>query len=103
METKHTPGPWNLPEFCYAVMIGDPEQAILIKRGDSGYRPYTKGHPPQVEAFVNDRNELLGVTPAQREAMIAGSMFGWHTPGADPSNYDAEGRPIPMRRRAGGR
>jgi hypothetical protein len=24
--------------------------------------------------------------------MKAGSMFGWHVPGADPNNYDENGR-----------
>ena len=37
----------------------------------------------------------MGVTKAQAAAMEAGSMFGWHVPGADPKNYDDNGLPLP--------
>ena len=34
----------------------------------------------------------MGVTPAQAEAMLAGSMFGWNVPAANPKNYDKDGK-----------
>lgn len=37
-------------------------------------------------------NHELGITPAQAEAMKVGSMFDWNAPGADPKNYDENGK-----------
>lgn len=44
--------------------------------------------------MVDEYNGKLGVTKAQEEAMKAGSMFGWNVPGADPKNYDMDGKPM---------
>ena len=38
------------------------------------------------------------MTKAQTAAMLAGSMFGWEAPAADPKNYDEQGQPIKPKR-----
>lgn len=55
-------------------------ESIIIRRGHLGYWP---APGLDVDAF----NALQKVLPNQLEAMIAGSMFGWHVPGADPDQY----------------
>jgi len=68
---------------------------IIIHRGQSGYTPtdnYSETATPKEAA--RKLNETMGITPAQEEAMVAGSMFGWAVPGADPKNYDEEGHAI---------
>ena len=39
-----------------------------------------------------EMNREIGVTPAQAEAMKAGSMFGWMVPAAFSERYDETGR-----------
>ena len=68
---------------------------IVITKGEKGYTPtgiYPQDSSPK--EGVAAANEANGVTKAQEAAMVAGSMFGWHVPGADPKNYDDQGQPI---------
>lgn len=66
--TLHCTGPYGIPPL------------IGIKKGDDGY------HPIYVNTTAEALNEGLGVTKAQAEAMLNGSLFGWDTPSADPDN-----------------
>ena len=57
----------------------------------------------EAREIVNEYNSKLGVTRAQEEAMRTGSMFGFHVPGADPKNYDKDGKPLPPKDRGDAR
>lgn len=82
----------DLPEVCYSILpsTGD---VIIIKHGESGY--YRSEYSTEDKAFnrefANDRNANLGVSKAQVEAMLAGSMYGWDVSAADPKSYDENG------------
>nr|WP_325299430.1 hypothetical protein [uncultured Dysosmobacter sp.] len=85
----------GLPERCYAVLPSG-DEIIIVKKGESGYYHTDKyGHDrAEALAIVDECNESGGVSKAQAAAMLAGSMFGWEVPAADPKNYDKEGQPI---------
>jgi hypothetical protein len=74
----------KLPEICAARLPSD-QSPILLHRGVPGYTPWK----PSFD--VDGYNSRKGITPAQVEAMLVGSMFGWHVPGADPDNYAEDG------------
>ena len=70
---------------------------ILLTRGEKGYAPchdFSLTDTQQNRNFANEHNAKNGVTRAQEAAMLAGSMFGWQTPAANPKNYDEQGQPI---------
>ena len=85
----------SLPEKCFSALETTGE-IITVTKGEKGYTP--TGQYPQNGVFPKEAaaalNEAAGVTKAQEAAMVAGSMFGWDTPAADPKNYDAKGVPI---------
>jgi len=85
---KHTEA---LPELCFSV-LPDTGQLICIKRGENGFRlsDWSTDSREKNLALADFNNERLGVTPAQRQAMEFGSMFGWDVPGADPAAYEAK-------------
>lgn len=85
----------SLPEQCYST-LPDTGEVIIINRGESGYRKTdVQGGQGAMRRFADEMNGKLGVSKAQEAAMIAGSMFGWQVPGADPKNYTEDGKPVP--------
>ena len=91
----------SLPDKCFSALESTGEM-IVITKGEKGYAP--TGIYPQSDSLKNGASALNAancVTKAQEAAMVAGSMFGWETPAADPKNYDEQG--IPIRPKAKGR
>ena len=89
----------SLPPNCFSILPSSGE-LIVITRGEKGYLPsdmQIKGKSNQEVAEI--ANHASGVTKAQEAAMLAGSMFGWQTPAADPKNYDEQGQPIRPRQK----
>ena len=85
----------SLPEKCYSILETTGEM-IVITKGEAGYIQAGENEKniPCREA-VDEANRTMGVTKQQEAAMVAGSMFGWDTPAADPKNYNEYGVPIP--------
>jgi len=85
----------SLPNQCY-IFVQSENKIGIINKGEMGYTESKSGNdrPSENRAMVNKLNEQLGVSKAQYAAMKVGSMFGWHTPGADPRNYKEDGTPI---------
>ena len=82
-----------LPSVCFGTHPTE-GALILLKKGETGYWPaqgYSAGRMTWDE-LADHLNGRLGVTRAQRAAMEAGSIFGFHIPAADPARYDDEGR-----------
>ena len=85
----------SLPEECYATLPSTGE-LIRVRKGESGYYAEKNADPSVTgEIVAEQRNKALGVSKAQAAAMLYGSLFGWETPSADPSNYDLAGNPLP--------
>lgn len=81
----------KLPEKAFAFRP-ESNEIVVIHRGVDGYYElgvYAEGVP--VEEAVDALNDVLGVSKAEQMAMIAGSMFGWNVPAANPAAYDEDG------------
>lgn len=74
-----------LPEKSFAY-LNTTGEVIMIKRGESGYF----AQPNLQDRNVDELNETFGVTKEQAEAMVAGSMFGFDVPAANPKLYEDE-------------
>lgn len=92
----------SLPEMCYSTFPGTGE-VVILKRGKSGYSKTSSPNmgKEDIERFVDQQNAMLGVTKAQEEAMKIGAVFGFDVHGADPANYDENGKYIPKKKNGG--
>lgn len=79
----------GLPEACLSLMPSD-GKLIYIERGYKGYHAsnWDTGNRVENRKIADYYNEKLGVTKAQEEAMLGGSMFGWDVSAADPKRYE---------------
>ena len=80
--------PEKLPDFCLSVLPED-GKLICIKKGEAGYYPseWESGESERNRNIADYHNRTRGITPEQEKAMVAGSMFGWDFPGANPAVY----------------
>lgn len=76
-----------LSDFCFSTLNSTGE-TIILKRGEKGYFIQDKFK----NSNAQELNEQIGVTPVQEKAMKMGSMYGWDVPGANPDNYDENGK-----------
>lgn len=78
----------ELPETCFSTLPGQ-GSLIILKRDETGYYPseWDTGDKVKNQEIADLHNQKRGITPAQVEAMQAGSMFGFHVLAADPQVY----------------
>ena len=90
----------DLPEACFSILPSS-GQLIIIQCGERGYYPseWDTGKREENREIASSHNARRGITDVQEAAMLAGSMFGWQTPAADPKNYDEQGQPVKSRQR----
>lgn len=93
--SRYAPEKPMLPELCHSTLPSNGE-LIVIKFGEKGFfrSEFSTDDAAQNRIFADDRNKKQGVTKAQEAAMLAGSMYGWNCPAANPKNYDENGQPI---------
>ena len=78
----------ELPETCFSILPSS-GQLIVIRCGEHGYYPseWDTGSREENREIASSHNARRGITDIQEAAMLAGSMFGWNTPGANPQWY----------------
>ena len=67
--------PENLAPVAYATLPSNPKQLIIVTNGETGY--YVCGEfdtEEQAKQVCDSRNEILGVSEEEREALVILSM-----------------------------
>lgn len=84
----------SLPDKCFSITSGT-DGMVIITKGEMFQRPAgARAEGVTAREGATAANEAMGVTKAQEAAMLFGSIYGWDKPGADPKNYDEQGKPI---------
>ena len=67
------------PTWCFVPVPGGDEM-VIVSDNVSGYSSVPDG---ELKRWDSDKaNAIIGVSDLQSRAMLIGSMFGWHVPGA---------------------
>lgn len=73
----------ELPDTCLSTLPST-GQLVVLKHGVRGYyrSEWDTGNRAENRDIADSHNRRRGITDIQETAMMAGSMFGWDTPGA---------------------
>lgn len=81
----------NPKHICVIIVPGNPKETAIgiVMYGEEGYYPSTYNDRASLDGcreLVDLLNGRLGITREVEDAFLAGSMFGWNVPGADPAH-----------------
>ncbi len=77
----------SLPGIAFATLAVSGETVAICCGAPNHYRVETTKTAAEL-------NTLYGVSPAQAQAMLAGTTLGWYTLQVNPEQYDSAGNPL---------